>query len=306
MYKLPPITNDYESELLDTYTEYYFILKERSDINNISYYYKNRNKYRYPYKCNCERRYPYRCTCISPDERYYNDINIQLKHISQVCFNKRESIIPFYYINRIINTKEYQRVLKKHYSFMVRSTIEDCIDCYLMDCKNIASIIFSYSNKHLLYNYYCNNKVYYIITHEIDCLKLLNWYIPYSLINNDNVKNNSKKIYTWEQIEPPIVQIEELIKIPDYKTNFTIDDSKIESKIIDINNKYKNIYNKIIVEKHSHTLTFERKMSLKQKCGMLEMYNWCSVKGNLYSSKSLAVYSLTNIYSHSIPATLLN
>jgi hypothetical protein len=125
-----------EEELIDEYTELYFEIKNEERYENI-------------YNCRCRRRYnrkreKYNCYC-KESKAILEYKRRRLKHISNTCFNRLESIIPSYYIEEIIRSKKGRDSIIKSYDKYITKNIEDCIDCDLMDCKNIAPIIYSYA-----------------------------------------------------------------------------------------------------------------------------------------------------------------
>lgn len=145
MHKLPPITYEYEPELLDEYTDIYFDLKQvDSDpfYNHYSFY--NcciRNRRRYPNQiCDCKLR-----------EKRIDSQRKRMKHIQKICFNHLDSIIPPYFLTAISRSPKGRKEISKAYTKHIIRQIEESIDCDLMDCKNIARIICSYMNEEYMY-----------------------------------------------------------------------------------------------------------------------------------------------------------
>jgi len=260
MLKLPPISNDYEQNILDEYTEYYFILKEKQ---NTDYYYYYHN------------------------HKMIDKLLYSLNYLSSICFNKRDRIIPPYFINKITKNKKCFSIIEKQYTKYIQSIIAKQIDCHLMDTKNIANIIYNYGCKELMYNYYKygigSNKRCIIITHIIDNPILLDYYVPYDNKETRDYeeykKDESKKIYLWKYKKPEIYKIDEII--------FNNTNDKITFNTVD-NKEYNciDLYSKMV-----ETENYKYKCSITEKIikDVFSSYLSCNFQGDLYKSKEHAI-----------------
>ena len=308
MFKLPPINNEYESNIIDEYTEYFFMLKEENEYRERSYLsYHSRYSYRYNDLYNNRRN------------SYYSridELNYRLNYLREVCFNKRESIIPPYFIKKITQTKKYYSVMEKQYTNYIKSIIQEKIDCYLMDTKNMSNIIYEYGSKEIMYNYYKYgigyNKRCIIVSHIINCPFLLNYYVPYDRNEKRDYEEYSKeeerRIYEWENRKPSIYKIEEIIFNSKEKVSYDTVNNKeyncIELYTTDelsckkdedddiVNNKK---YNRIELYKkdedddddnYKYSITDSKEKIIKD---VLKNYLSMNIKGDLYRYKEKAI-----------------
>jgi len=162
--RLPPITEDYESDLIDKYTELYFELKEiqREEYIGIDFIRNSRRN---------RSRWDYRHSRIRKLERLHKrTIRLQkeeqLECIRRRCFNKRDSIIPPYYIQLLtVSEPDGYKACQSSYDKHITRVISDAIDCDLMDCNNISKLIYSYTKDTLVYSFFSRNNTHIIFTH---------------------------------------------------------------------------------------------------------------------------------------------
>lgn len=200
MHKLPQITDEYESRLLDEYTDLYFELKrEESDIPHIPYtcckrfprMRENNNRYG---ACMCKRQ-----------QRVRDNSRDRLRHIQNICFNKRDSMIPQYFLSKISSSLKGRNAISNARKREVCRKISILIDCELMDCKNISDLIYSYASKDYMYayEYLYDRNVCLLFTIEVNSFS----YLEYTQGGWSILPEES---YTWVPSGlPPIVTVEE-------------------------------------------------------------------------------------------------
>lgn len=170
MHKLPQITDEYESRLLDEYTDLYFELKrEESDIPHIPYtcckrfprMRENNNRYG---ACMCKRQ-----------QRVRDNSRDRLRHIQNICFNKRDSILPPYFLSKISSSPKGRNAISNACKREVCRKLSISIDCDLMDCKNISELIYEYASKDYMYayEYLWDRKVCLLFTIEVNSFSSL-------------------------------------------------------------------------------------------------------------------------------------
>ena len=225
MNELQLVSKTFESELVDEYSKLYFSIKNyqpsrdyRRECGSSSGYKSSRCKKIYLMRTN---RKDVRCSCSDCNlETLYNE----LLFIEKICFNLRDSILPPYFMNIFFYSQVGQKAVQTEFMTKAKHSIASSIDCDLMDSKNIASIIYDYGCKTIMYNtsveiFKDRGKIY---TYVVDCPWLLTRLGTYS---------KSYTWYEWLYIKPTLIHIDYIGKFSD-EERVEKENSFIKGKLI--------------------------------------------------------------------------